>query len=108
MAKIPAPAALRGENGAVLSSRAVIATRLAGRYADLLAQRLGDKADVEPLPGGYRLSFSGGEGLVGCGPDTLSLIAIADDVPSLVGLRDLLRITIERLGHRDRLRVHWN
>jgi hypothetical protein len=98
---------LRGEHGAVLVSRARIATRRAGRYADLLAQRLSRQAHVEALPGGYRLSFSGGEGLLDCAPEALSLMVSTADAPSLADVRDALGTCLERLGRQDRLRVRW-
>lgn len=101
-------ASIRGERGTMLVSTARIATHRAARYADQLAERLGQKVAVEPLPGGYRLTFGRGEGLLNYGPEGLSLLVSADDGPSLGSLRDALGVPLERLGHDDDLRVRWH
>lgn len=100
-------ASIRGEHGTMLVSTAKVATHRAARYADQLAERLGQKVSVEPLPGGYRLTFGAGEGLLNYGPEGLSLLVSADDGASLGSLRDALGIYLERLGHDDNLRVRW-
>ncbi|GAB4003915.1 hypothetical protein GCM10029992_47390 [Glycomyces albus] len=101
-------ASIRGERGTMLVSTARIATRRAASYADQLAERLGQKVAVESLPGGYRLTFGRGEGLLNYGPEELSLLVSADDGPSLGSLRDALGVYLERLGHADDLRVRWH
>ncbi|GAB3239185.1 hypothetical protein GCM10027447_38880 [Glycomyces halotolerans] len=90
----------------LVSTARVVTDRAAG-YADHLARHFSRRAEVEPLPGGYRLSFGIGEGLVNYGPDFLSLLVSADDGASLHNLRDALGIHLERFGHRDNLRVVW-
>lgn len=99
---------IRDDQGALLVSTAQVATRSSAGYADLLAELLGRKVPVEPLPGGYRLDFGIGEGLLNFGPESLSLLVTADDRASLSNLRDALAVHLERLGHRDNLRVVWH
>ncbi|GAA2319329.1 hypothetical protein GCM10009853_091780 [Glycomyces scopariae] len=99
--------AIRDDQGALLVSTAEVATPRSANYADLLAELLGRKVPVEPLPGGYRLDFGIGEGLLNFGPESLSLMVIAYDGAALCNLRDALAVHLERLGHRDGLRVVW-
>ncbi|NUQ89718.1 MAG: DUF2218 domain-containing protein [Glycomyces artemisiae] len=98
---------IRNDQGGLLVSTAQVATQRSASYADLLAEHLGRKVPVEPLPGGYRLHFGIGEGLLNFGPESLSLLVTADDGASLSNLRDALAVNLERLGHRDNLRVVW-
>jgi hypothetical protein len=99
---------IRDDQGTLLVATAQVATRSSAGYADLLAALLARKVPVEPLPGGYRFDFGIGEGLLNCGPESLSLLVTADDGASLSNLRDALGVHLERLGHRDNLRVVWH
>ncbi|WP_100443997.1 DUF2218 domain-containing protein [Glycomyces xiaoerkulensis] len=99
--------AIRGDRGEMLVSTARVFTDRAASYADLLARHLGRKVAVESLPGGYRMDFGFGEGLLNYGPDGLSLLVSAGDGASLTHLRDAIGVHLERFGHRDNLRVAW-
>ncbi|MCC5575722.1 DUF2218 domain-containing protein [Microtetraspora sp. AC03309] len=90
------------------TSIAYVATDAAARYAKQLASHLGRKLEAEELPdGGYRLTFSAGEGVLTPEADRLVMRASAADAESLGVVQDVLGRHLERFGQRNELTVTW-
>ncbi len=100
----------RAGGTAMLTSRAVVPTDAAARYAKQLLAHLGRKAGVEAVdgePDAGRLTLSAGTGVVLPRADHLVLEAVAADVESLALVEDVLGRHLERFGARRELTVRW-
>lgn len=94
----------------MVTSRAVVPTDAAARYAKQLLSHLGRKAGVEPVegePDGGLLRLSAGTGIVRPRADHLVLEATATDPEALALVEDVLARHLERFGARRALTVTW-
>ena len=93
------------------SSRAVVPTDAAVRYAKQLLAHLGRKTPVEHVdgaPDAGRLVFAYGIGTVRPEDGRLVLEAVADDEEALARVQDVLGRHLERFGARRELTVRWS
>ena len=95
----------------MLTSTAVVVTDAPARYAKQLLSHLGHKVPVEELdghPGGGRLVFAYGAGIVRVDGDRLVLEAVAVDLASLARVEDVLARHLLKFGRRGHLTISWD
>jgi hypothetical protein len=90
-----------------LTSRASVATESPERYAKQLLSHLGRRRDPVAEGDGHRLMFDVGSCLVTPEPDTLVLVATADNQEALATVKDVVGRHLERFGQRNELVVTW-
>jgi hypothetical protein len=96
------------QNGCMgVTSRAVVATPRADRFAKQLASHLGQKMAVTLVDGDQQLSFSAGKCLLSPTPEALVLTASAGDAVLLASVEDVIARHLVRFGAKDELTVEW-